>query len=119
MASAASDAVNFVVAPISRALSRKASKSSPAAPDIAATFDIEASKSAVVLMMPAPIPAAAADKGMSACPAPLILSPTFLRLSPASDIFCMADDAEFASFSSALSSFVQLIISLERASYCS
>ena len=47
-ASAASEALNFVCAPISLAFARRASKSFPVAPEIAATLLMELSKSAVV-----------------------------------------------------------------------
>ena len=56
IASAASDAENFVLEPISRALSRSLSRSSPVVPDTAATFDIAESKSDAVFT--AAVPAA-------------------------------------------------------------
>ena len=49
-ASADSDALNFVVAPISFAFSSRAAKSSLVAPEIAWTFDMAASKSEPTLM---------------------------------------------------------------------
>ena len=59
MADAASEAENDVLLPISRALSRRASKSSPVAPEIDCTVDISASKSAVVFTAAAPTAATA------------------------------------------------------------
>ena len=59
MASAASEAENCVVAPISFALFLKASRSLPVAPEIAATFDIDASKSMPVFTDATPKPATA------------------------------------------------------------
>ena len=53
-ADAASDAENFVFDPISRAFAVSASRSSPVAPEIAATFDIDASKSADVFTAAVP-----------------------------------------------------------------
>ena len=54
-ASADSEALNLVVAPISFALSVNAFRSSPVAPEIAATFDMEASKSEPTFTEAAPI----------------------------------------------------------------
>ena len=62
MASAASVALNFVVAPICFALSLKACSSSPVAPDTAATFDMPASKSMPTFSAMPATPAAASDR---------------------------------------------------------
>ena len=51
-----SEAENLVVSPISFAFARSLSRSSPVAPEIAATFDISASKSAAVLTAAMPKP---------------------------------------------------------------
>ena len=55
-ASAESLAENFVLAPISIALSLKASNSEPVTPEIALTSDIPASKSVAVFTAAAPTP---------------------------------------------------------------
>ena len=55
-ASAASLALNLVVAPISFALSVRASRSSPVEPEMAATVDMALSKLAVVVTAAAPKP---------------------------------------------------------------
>ena len=84
MASPASDAENFVSAPISRALSRRVSISAAVAPDIAPTLLICWSKSAVSFTA-APRPAAAAaDIGMMASPMPFRRSPVSCRPLPIS-----------------------------------
>ena len=59
MASAASEAENFVLDPISFALDLNASRSSPVAPEIAATLDMDESKSILVLTDARPNPATA------------------------------------------------------------
>ena len=89
-ASAASDAENFVCAPISRALSRIAESSLSVAPEIACTFDIPLSKSAVVLTAAAPIPATAMDTGITALPMSSILPPAFCSCPPICPIFSNA-----------------------------
>ena len=63
---AASVAENLVFAPISRALSRRASRSSPVAPEMAATLLMPSSKSAAVFTAAAPRPATAIEAGMIA-----------------------------------------------------
>ena len=118
MASAASLAENFVLLPISRALSRKACKSSPVAPDTAATFDIAESKSEAVFTAAVPRAVTPAVMGRSFSPAPDILPPTFWRTSPASPIFCRAEPAFFASVSRRFNSFSVSTISRCKASYC-
>ena len=120
MASAASDAENFVFAPISRALSRSACKSSPVAPDTAATLDIAESKSAAVLT--AAVPTAAI--GTVTCvvkvvPTSAILSPAFSSISPASPSFTKAVREFSASRWRFCSSCSVSMISRWRASYCS
>ncbi len=86
-ASADSPAENFVVFPISSALSRSAARSSPVAPEIAPTSDIAASKSAAVLIAFVP----RATRGVVTpnvifLPVEDILSPNFSILSPAFSI---------------------------------
>ena len=68
MAEAASDAENFVLAPISRAFSRSLSKSSPVAPEMAETLLISASKSAATLTAAVPSPVTAAVTGINFLP---------------------------------------------------
>ncbi len=82
MASAASDAENFVSFPISLALFLSCSSSSPVAPDTAATLLIAESKSAAVFIASTPKFATVFDTGMSVCPTPSMVAPTFLRFSP-------------------------------------
>ena len=76
IAEAASDAENLVLEPISRALSRRASKSSPVAPEMAATWLIPASKSAAVFTAAVPTPPMASVSGIMDFPAPAMLLPT-------------------------------------------
>ena len=119
MASAASDAENLVLAPISLAFSRRASKSSPTAPDTADTWLIAESKSAEVLMETAPRPATAVDTGIIVLPAPVIVSPTFSIFFPASSILERTLLVVSASCCRRRSSSSVSIISLCRASYLS
>ena len=87
-ASPASEAENFVFAPISRALARRSSNSSPVAPEIACTLLIWASKSAVVFTAAAPSPTIGAVTFMvRSFPTPAILSPVSLNFFPVSSIF--------------------------------
>ena len=94
IADAASEAENAVVLPISRAFSRRASKSSPVAPDIDCTVDISASKSAVVFTAAAPMPTTAPVTTMSFWPT---LSMTWVALSA-----FFVHSSQAASFSSLL-----------------
>ena len=87
-ASADSEALNFVFAPISFAFSVRAARSSPVAPDIAATFDIPDSKSMNDFPAAVSPAAAAADTGAMLCPRLVIPCPTFWIFSPAASIFC-------------------------------
>ena len=82
MASAASDAENFVLLPISRALSLRASKSAPVAPDTAATLLMAESKSAAVFTAAAPKPVTTPVTGRNFFPTFVILSPTVFSFSP-------------------------------------
>ena len=118
MASAASLAENFVLLPISLALSRKACKSSPVAPETAATFDIAESKSEAVFTAAVPRAVTPAVTGRSFSPAPDILPPAFWRTCPASPILASSEFAFFASVSSLFSSFSVSTISRCKASYC-
>ena len=90
MASAASLAENFVLLPMSRALSRSASNSSPVAPETAATLLMAESKSAPVFTASVPKAVTPAVMGISFSPAPEILFPTFCITSPAAPIFANA-----------------------------
>ena len=119
MASAASEAENLVLDPISRALSRRASRSSPVAPEMADTWLMEESKSAVVFTAAVPIPVMAAVTGIIFLPAEVILSPTCSSFLPASSIPERADVAFSASCSRRRSSSSVSTISLCRASYLS
>ena len=74
---AASEALNFVFAPISRAFARRSSISFPVAPDIDDTFDISESKSAAVFTAAVPIPIIPVVSGISFFPALVNVSPTF------------------------------------------
>ena len=90
-ASAASVAENLVLAPISRALSLRVSKSSPVTPLIAFTFDIAASKSMPTATEAVPI----AAKGaviffVRLLPTLEILSPILVKVFPMSPIFFRA-----------------------------
>ena len=119
-ASPASVAENFVVAPISFALSRRRSISSPVAPEIAPTFDICSSKSAVVFTAAAPTAAiGAVIAAESFVPAEDRESPMDCRDFPASPRFVRAADAFAASVVSFSSSCSVRMISLCRASYLS
>ena len=86
-ADAASVAENLVLLPISRALSRRDCRSSPVAPEIAATFDMPSSKSAAVFTAAVP----SATMGAVTCvvrvfPALVIFWPTCSNLPPTSSI---------------------------------
>ena len=96
---AASDALNFVFEPISRALSRSESMSSPVAPEIAATFDISESKSAVVLTAAVPTARIPVVSGISFFPAFVSVPPTFSAFCAYSSNGARASSA-FTSFSS-------------------
>ena len=87
MASAASDALNLVFSPISRALSRRACRSSPVAPEIAATLAMALSKSAAVFTAATPRPVTAAEATETFLPALVMLSPAFSNFSPATASF--------------------------------
>ena len=97
---AASDALNFVFAPISRAFPRSLSRSVPVAPEIADTFDISLSKSAVVLTAATPSPAILVDNGRSFCPTLVNVPPTFSAFAAYSSNGARASSA-FTFFSSA------------------
>src|SRR5574344_2020042 len=116
-AAPASEAENLVMLPISRAFSRRASNSSPVAPEIAETLLICSSKSAVVFTAAAPTATIGAVTAVeSVFPTPDILFPTFSRALPALSSFVKASFALAAS----LSSFCSVaMISLCRASYLS
>ena len=109
----------MVLAPISRALSRSASKSSPVAPDTAATWLMAESKSAEVLTAAAPTPATAAETGMTFFPALVIESPTFSSFFPVSSILARTELVLDASCCRRFSSSSVSMISLCRASYLS
>ena len=105
-ASAASEALNLVSAPISLAFARRSSKSFPVAPEIAATLLMELSKSAVVFTAATPTAAAAALIGISASPTALIFCPAASMSAP----ICWRSLGMFFSsvsrrFSSAVASF--------------
>ena len=117
MAEAASEAENFVFAPISRAFSRSLSRSSPAAPDTAATLLMPESKSAATFTAAAPRPPTAAVTGISFLPAPSMEEPTLFSFSPVSPIFCKATADLPACVSSSSRAFSVSTISLCRASY--
>ena len=82
IAAAASVAENLVLLPISRALSRRASRSLPVAPEMAATLLMPVSKSAAVLTAAVPRPATTAVAGRNFSPTLEMLSPTVLSFSP-------------------------------------
>ena len=87
----ASEAENFVFAPISRALSRRSCRSSPVAPEIACTFDICASKSEVVLTAAVPrATTGAVTVVVSVLPTPASLFPADSNFFPVSSIFSSA-----------------------------
>ena len=65
-------------------------KSSPVAPDTAATWLIEESKSESVFTAATPRAVTAAEAGRSFSPAEETLSPADFRFSPAVAIFCTA-----------------------------
>ena len=71
-------------------LCRSLSKSSPVAPDTAATWLIEESKSDAVFTAATPRTVTAAEAGRNFSPAEETLSPADFRLSPAVAIFCTA-----------------------------
>ena len=120
MASAASDAENFVLAPISLALARRASKSSPTAPDTAATWLMEASKSAVVFTAAVPMARIGpVTYRVRLEPTEDILLPTVSSVLPTFPIFVRAVFASAASRASFFSSSSVAMISLWRASYLS
>ena len=119
IAEAASEAENFVLAPISRALARSWSKSSPVAPEMAETLLISWSKSAAVLTAAVPKPVTAAVTGKSFLPTPSTAEPTVCIFSPTASILarvvlvtaaCSCRDLRFCSVST---------ISRWSASYCS
>ena len=86
-ASADSVAEYFVFAPISLAFSVRATRSSPVAPEMAATLLIPCSKSMKVFADAVSPAAAAADMGAIACPKLVILSPAFFMDPPTDSIF--------------------------------
>ena len=119
-AAPASEAENLVMLPISRAFSRRASNSSPVAPDMAETLLICSSKSAVVFTAAAPTATIGAVTAVeSVFPTPDILFPTFSRALPALSSFVKASFALAASLASFSSSCSVAMISLCRASYLS
>ena len=118
MASAASVAENFVLAPISLALSLSLSKSDPVAPDTAATLLIAESKSAAVFTAAVPSPVTTPVTGSSFCPTEEILFPTVCSFSPVAPIFCKAVADCSACCSSLRSSCSVSTISLWSPSYC-
>ena len=104
MPSAASDAENFVLDPISLALSRSLSKSSPVAPEIALTLLMEVSKSAVVFTAAAPTAARGRDTVVvSFVPTLVILLPTSCRFWPTA---CILVPATVATLSYSFLSFL-------------
>ena len=118
IAEAASDAENFVFAPISRAFARSWSKSSPVAPEMAETLLISESKSAAVFTAAVPRPVTAAVTGRNFLPTFSTEDPMFWSFSPASSILASValvvaawpcKDRRFCSVST---------ISRWRASYC-
>ena len=119
-ADAASVAENFVLAPISRALSRRDCRSSPVAPEMAETFDMPSSKSAAVFTAAAP----AATMGVvtwvvRVLPALVMDWPTFSNLPPTSSIFARVALVEEAWDSKVFSACSVSWISRCSASYCS
>ena len=119
-AAPASEAENLVMPPISRAFSRRASNSSPVAPEIACTLLICASKSAVVFTAAAPTATiGVVTEAVSVLPTPDILFPTFSRAFPALSKLVSAWFALAASLASFSSSSSVAMISLCRASYLS
>ena len=119
MADAASEAENFVFSPISLALSRSAWRSSPVAPETAATCAIAESKSAAVFTAAVPRPITASEAGMTLLPTPVILSPTASNLPPTSSILARVALVVTASSCRRRSSCSVSMISLCRASYLS
>ena len=119
MACAASDAENFVFSPISRALSRRDCRSSPVAPDTAATWLMAESKSAAVFTAAMPRPPTAVEIGMIVFPTPAIEFPRFSILPPISSILARAVLVVAASCWSRFNSCSVSMISRWRASYLS
>ena len=119
MASAASDAEYFVLAPISRALSRRASKSFPVAPLTAATLLMEVSKSAAVFTAAVPRPPMTVVTPIIFFPAPAMVLPAFSNFPPTSLIFARVVLVLAASSCRRCSSCSVSTISLCRASYLS
>ena len=117
MASAASDAENFVLLPISLALSRRASSSFPVAPETAATWLMAESKSDATFTAAVAIPPTAAVTGISFCPTPSMAEPTVFSFSPMAAIFCSATADRSACRSRSRRLRSVSMISLCRASY--
>ena len=87
-AEAASVAENLVLAPISRAFVRRASRSSPVAPEMADTLDMPSSKSAAVFTAAVPSPTiGAVTVFVSVEPTEVIFPPTSSNFPPTSSIF--------------------------------
>ena len=110
----------MVLAPISRAFARRASKSSPTAPETAATWLMDASKSAVVFT--AAVPRArigAVTFRVKEPPTEDILLPTDSSVLPASPILVSAVFASAASRARRFSSSSVAMISRWSASYLS
>ena len=89
-AEAASEAENFVFAPISRALSRRVCNSSPVAPEMADTRLMPSSKSAAVLTAAVPSPVTIPVTGRNFLPTSVTFSPIVFSFSPSEAIFCKA-----------------------------
>ena len=107
----------MVLLPISRALSRRASRSFPVAPDTAATWLMAESKSEATFTAAAPSPPTAAVTGISFCPTPSMAEPTVFNFSPVAAIFCKATADCPACRSRSRRLFSVSMISRWRASY--
>ena len=119
IASPASLAEYLVVAPISRALSRKESNCFSVAPEMALTLDIWESNSAVVLTTAVPRAATAAVTGRNFSPADVMELPISLSFAPFAARSCSLEPASLLCFSRDFRLFSVAIISRCRASYCS
>ena len=119
-ASPASIAENLVLAPISRALSRRSSNCSPVAPEMACTLLIWASKSAVVFTAAVPSATTGAVTFLvRLVPTEVMVLPMFSSFLPASPSLVSAVLALAASFASRSSSCSVATISRWSASYLS
>ena len=106
--------------PISLALSRRASRSFPVAPETAPTWLMAVSKSAAVFTATVPSPTmGVVTLLVRVVPTPEILSPKFFKSSPTAAIFCTATADWFACCSRLFNFSSVSMISRCKPSYCS